>query len=99
VRALILILLAACGDNLIPSDEACKEQAIEWCMAIGYPSTGCETVYTHWCGPVATRMIETEAQLSCLDSIQADAHPDTIPRSCETTWAIVPPQCFEHCAE
>jgi hypothetical protein len=97
--AVALLFAGCCTERDIPADQACDEQAAVWCSKGGYPQGGCTRTYVQQCGPDASRMIADDAQLRCLADLDANPSADLVPRSCEITWAVVPPQCQSHCEQ
>jgi len=94
----MILLSAACGDNRIPSWEACDEQADAWCEAVGYAHTGCEIVYRHWCYPGNSAVtFDSGDQADCMEAIaDLTTKPEPVfgysnPTACTRLWANPPP--------
>ncbi len=86
ILLLSIVLVAACGDNLIGKEEACTEQAAAWCAELGFTSPGCGLVYVHeWCS-AGSSSVRPEAQGECLEAIAENRFPGNVPTVCSATW-------------
>lgn len=89
---LIALALSACtaGDNLIPSDDACAEQADAWCTMLGFAgSGGCRAVYAHDTCRAELVYVSSVAQDECIGAIDAMTCGPlgcSPPSSCTAMW-------------
>ena len=93
LKAILLVLLASCGDNSLSSIDACNEQAETWC-ALAEPAHGyefdCVAAYRSDCAPRILR-VTPDAQDACLLAIDAHRNQHTglvhcVPRECIAIW-------------
>ena len=90
-RAIVLfvLLLTACGDEMIDRSDACQEQADYWCGIGGVRADRCAALYVGLCSAEGDEQVGVDGHVQCLDELAETAPPwtwDRVPAACVETW-------------